>query len=478
MAVYVVYDYFQRTAKGSLMNRFKIYLKKISNGSFTTNYEFSDEEISDIHLSTGTMIGAEELPVGELTFVLRTDEDIVPANYWVQFTYYGGSGVFYQVVSIKRRDAEFYDVTAQSALRMLDNIILPAKYYNNTAVTTVLGDLHTAVSQSVGINTVWVTRSIPVTVLPIWGYFPEQTARERLQWICFVARLRIITIGITYPLLIDGIPSQALATNTKVYQKPQIYQRPSVVANDAKKVSIEVYYFDPVSTSNIGTVDDWVEADNTYYLKNALFNTPVQTGDNNINITDIYIVNENNILHGFPAYVRPLYEGERYTATLSVKLNNIGDLVEGDHITFGVAHGFESTAGSMLYAGNIGSMDLTFGFSGVKADIIVPFAETVDAYFLTLFYQENNTILDQDRMAFHSGAQYSVALPQAFDKLSGNVVKVYCDHDNETASGTITLDTDLIFQYTEVLEFDVNVKSLLILDTDGATISSGVVSIE
>ena len=216
-----------------------------------------------------------EISVGQFAY-LYDDLDQLWAKFWI---------VFADTV-----DEVFVQVKAQSPICLLDREpLLPAVIYTNatgiqTALTPVFARLSGISSYSIDPNL--INKSVK-------GYCPEQTPRERLQWICYVAGAYI------KQSFTDKIEVKELDTETvvdipieKTYWKPQIEYSDYVTA-----INLTTYTF----TAGTPTGDDeYVEVGGTKYIVTKtltqLINTsaPETAAQNEITVDGIYLANSDN----------------------------------------------------------------------------------------------------------------------------------------------------------------------------------------
>lgn len=479
MARHVVYDNIERTAERHNMIGVKIIFQTVDTDywTFEDEYTFEGNDILDLNLTSGTMLGVEELPIGKLTAQIKT-QWIPDGEYWIRVTNHNNPVAVYKLESLLFKDGGYYEIEACSALTMLD-IQVPTAYYQGVSPLDVLEDIFSQVFGSAYPYFVTITNAVRSAAASIYGYFPAQTLRERLQQLCLAARLRVITLGNAIPLTIDYIPFEvsSASTSTHLYQKNRVYMRPSLTRNVSKGLKGKNYMFSPASEYDIQVVDDWIEVNGVYYKVSS---TDTLYGDGAIDLSDVYVSLSSVVWRSLALNYLGVYGDnvkDSYEIRASVLMNGL-DLVEGDHITLD-CYTRDDVFNGNIYSGCIGEISLSFGYDKIKADIVVPFATYAGDCKLTLYYLDpNNNLIQKDVFHFAEGDSYSVVLPQNIEKIDGNTLTIYCNHSNHTATGTLSVDTTRSFTYSPVLSYNILTKEVLILDTDGATISSGVVSIE
>ena len=101
-----------------------------------------------------------------LTDDLQSENPNIWARYWI--------------VGVEHIGEAMVRVHAESRLSLLDRRIMSAVMYDNTALSQVLEDIFLPhLYDEYAVDQVFTGKTIS-------GYCPEQTARERLLWVCFV----------------------------------------------------------------------------------------------------------------------------------------------------------------------------------------------------------------------------------------------------------------------------------------------------
>jgi hypothetical protein len=147
--------------------------------------------LDNLKFSPQTNLTADQLPINEFEVRLFTNDvidygqyaflyddlDNLWAKYWISYAERIGQDV--------DRGTYIVRLIAQSSLAFLERVKLPAKMYNTTA-DAVLSDILTGAGQSgaITLDSDVATEWASVT---IQGFCPEQTARERLQWLLLCA---------------------------------------------------------------------------------------------------------------------------------------------------------------------------------------------------------------------------------------------------------------------------------------------------
>jgi len=450
----------------------KITIFKYLDNPLALYDEFEDDAISDLKLTTGTMIGGEELPVGELSFTLTWQHGVSIAKpdywLWLKLQYKGDDILLYRCTEVKLLDHDadifVYNITAQSILTLLEDITVPpVMYINSTSVTTALTNLFQMTDLPVN-----YTADLTSSGRTIQGYLPEQSAKERLQWLCFFARLRVITVGTGYPIQIDLMPVDKIT----IYQRNRVYYHPKVYNNSSYNINYRDYVYTGAQTTDISATDEWAydSISRGYYIVTYTDNIGTMY-DRSVDFSNLTLTFDNDIKTDLASKY-----AERLTIEASVLMDGV-DLVEGDYIALTCYQSYFQLWGT-LREGNIGTITYTFGARAVKADIVMPFAVESDQVVLTVYYKYGNTILGSDMYAYIEGDTYEVTPPQPLEYLEGDKLGVYCAWGMTTLTDAIDEDTWINVSYSKALEHDVSTLELYIIDVDEASIHNGVVTIE
>ncbi len=154
----------------------------------------------------------------------------------------------YVVKQINNLGNNLYEVQGYSLVYRLDTPKVPAKYYNGVSLAVALKDVEGNANGSFG-----VTYNVDTTLSgkTITGYCPEQTARERLQQLCWAVG-GYVSCACSALINILAIPSTAQGT----VPKSEIYAFPTV-ANEDEVARINL----TVHTYTAGTSGDDIVVD-------------------------------------------------------------------------------------------------------------------------------------------------------------------------------------------------------------------------
>lgn len=194
----------------------------------------------------------------------------------------------YVVKQINNLGNNLYEIQGYSLVYRLDTPKVPAKYYNGVSLAVALKDVEKNANGSFG-----VTYNVDTALSgkTITGYCPEQTARERLQQLCWAVG-GYVSCACSALINILTIPSTAQGT----VPKSEIYAFPAVANEDeVARVNLTVHTY----TAGTSGDDIVVDADGNKYVHTTstltMANTAL-TGVSNreISVDNATLVNSSN----------------------------------------------------------------------------------------------------------------------------------------------------------------------------------------
>lgn len=405
----------------------------IAGSSLVVN-EFS----ADIYTKT-------DIPVGVNAY-LYDDNNTLWAKYWV--------------VRAERKDGEIIAVTAQSIVLLLDRFTMPAKMYTGTSISLAISEVFatiTAVYPTVNLYTI----DSSLSSVSYTGYAPEQSARERLLWLVFVAGAYVKTY---FTPTVDII-----AVDDSVEQIPmsKTFWKPSVAYGDyVTKVQAKAYSY---TQGTPQATDTWVEVDGTYYIQeeqNVVLSNPsvpVTAVENVIEFDKITLINLNNvddILTKVSTYYFQRME-------VSADVINNGEYVVGKRYIVNLDE-------KSLIAGYVTHADFSFG-KQARSKLRLVQTETIDGVTLTIEYWYGRSKIGTRSYFLPKNYQYSIENPYIDYSMDAHRYIFYPIHDN--AEGTI-LEEDMIDteNYNVAIDFDGEI--CMIYDVDDLDMGEEVLKIK
>lgn len=351
------------------------------------------------------------LPINEFSVDILTDDDIdagqraelldeddnLWANYWIDYAERVGKNTVH--------------VRARSEVALLDGVELAEAMYSGAALSDVLDDTMVRQSGAPGIvATIDYTLDNALTSATVTGFCPQQTARERLQWVCFACGAYVKTAFVDKITVLPIDATAALIPLDKTFWKPKVEHGDYVTA-----IKLTAYTF----TQSASAASDnssytfplpWVAATQVFTLDNQ--NVPAGIQDNVVEIDELYLINQSNV-----SSILALL-ADRYFKRTEVLLDAIdnGEFVPG---ILANVYADEET----MYSGYIESASFKFGRQA-RASIKLTAAEQLYVSALTVNYTYSGTTIATDNYNLPIGYDYSVGT-RYLDITSEGVRRVY-----------------------------------------------------
>lgn len=389
----------------------------------------------------------DEIDVG-INAYLYDDNDFLWAKYWI--------------IKSERLSKTVLRVEAQSILMLLDRFTLPAKMYGSASLSSAISEIFSII-QSVYPGTTLYTIDSGLQNITINGYAPEQTARDRFQWLCFVAGAYVktyFTDKIEITVLDDSLDPIPM---NKTYWKPTISYADYVTA-----IKVRAYTY---TQGTPQTTDKWVEVNGTYYIEEqrdfTLTNpdVPITATENVVEINDVTIVNVDNadeILTRLSTYYFQRIE-------VDADIINNGEYIVGERYMLNLD---EDNA----IAGYIKSASFTFGLQA-KSNIKLIQTETIQGIHLTVEYWYGNVKLGQNVYTLPVNYHYTIENPYIDYSMDAHRYIFY--PINDAAIGTIgEVDITDTEDYEKAIDFYQKIASLYNVDELSFNSESGVLTIK
>ena len=249
---------------------------KIGSTSYT--------EIRNLSFAPETDVSGSQVPVNQFSADIITD-DVITAGSGVKL-YDDRDNLWadYWLTFAERVDKNTVQIVGQSYLTLLDRTTLPAVMYSSKSVSTLLSEIMGSVSY---------TLDSSFSSATVTGFCPEQTARERLLWVCFV-------IG-AYVKSFFNSKVEILPVDTTVTTIPSsvTYWKPAISYNDyVTAVKVVSYSYTQGTPAN---TDTWVTDGTNYYIQTQQVNTlsnpdaPASAPENVVTIEGVTLVNSSNV---------------------------------------------------------------------------------------------------------------------------------------------------------------------------------------
>jgi hypothetical protein len=287
--------------------------------------------------------------------------------------------------------------------------------YNAASLSTVMSAIFARMSASdYSVDNSFASETIT-------GFCPEQTARERLQWVCFCIGAYVKTYFNDKIEILPIDDTETAIPRNKTFWRPSITYKDYITA-----INITGYAFTQGEPAN---TDEWVTDGTNYYIitktvytlsnPDAPQNVPTRT----IDIDNVYLVNSANV-SSILSHLSTLYF-KRIELDASV-INNY-EYEPAQRVGVYIDE-FRSASGF------IESCDFSFGVQARSKMHLTPIEEKeTTVLIITYFY--GNIILGKNTYYLPVDYQYSIENPY-IDQTSGRHRYVYRPL-NQYATGTM-----------------------------------------
>lgn len=254
------------------------YYNKLENLKFDPSADITGTSI-EVNQYSASIKTDDEIAYGDFAY-LYDEKDQLWARYWI--------------TEVEEVNDGFKDIIAQSIILLLDRYTLPAEMYSQTPIATVLEEIFgTALAGMYTLDSSFAAETIT-------GFCPEQTARERLQWVVFVIGGYINTC---FTENVEILPVMNLEDNGTEIDINRTFFRPSKTYRDVvTAVKVTAYSYTqgtPASTDDYvqtGTEDApvyYIQGQSEVTLENT--NRPSTAADNIVDVSDCTLVNTGNV---------------------------------------------------------------------------------------------------------------------------------------------------------------------------------------
>ena len=347
---------------------------QIKNLSFAPETDITGNE-AVINKFSADIMTASDIDVGANAY-LYDDLDNLWAKYWL--------------VESVRKEKNTLSIEAQSILRILDRKTMDAAIYNGMAVTTILSNIFSGLTSEYTLDSSFSSKTIS-------GYCPKQTARERLQWICFCIGAYLKTFFTDKILILPVDTSAVTVPMEKTFWKPSVTYGDYVTA-----VKATAYSYSAGLPQN---TDKWVQVGNNYYIETSQEFTvsnpsaPVTANENVVSVSDVKIINTDNVSEILT--LLSTYYFKRIEVDADI-INN-GEYAAGDKVIVPVDD-------SNFIAGFIKSESFTFGLQA-KSKIKLMQTDMVSGTKLIILRRFDGVIKATSEYLLPRGYNYSIQNP-------------------------------------------------------------------
>lgn len=410
--------------------------------------EFFFDQLSNLSFSPETDLSGNKLPSNTfecdvhtnyqfeqgMWVELQDDMDNLFARYWLVDSVYKGRG--------KNGYISVYHIKCESPLGVFDKVKMPAKMYNTTA-QGVLTEILQAVNSYGVIGDIIEDTVIAddFTGTNVTGFCPEQTARERLQWLLLLTNSYIknfFDASIRIKRMTTG--SGTMIPIEKTYWKPELTNRAYVT-----KIVVHGYTFTqgtPQNTDQYVTdgTTTWIVTDQRVQITNT--NVPNDVPENIVEVEGVMILTPTQA--SIVASNLAVIYFNRVEVDAEVIDN--AEYIPGDKVTICVDN---SENGRRWQTGFIERVDFSFG-TQAKGRLHIAPSEEVTVCELTVVYMWDTIQLAVRSYFFPYSYPYRLETDFLDQKITGH--RYVFRPNTAIISGTITGDETVTVQCSIALD--------------------------
>lgn len=417
-------------------------------------YDYTD--IRSLTFTPEADVTATSLPINEFTAEVVTDDGVDHINYGDPaelFDDLDNIWASYYVTEAVDLGCGVVRVKAQSPIAPLQYVTVEPVMYTAEPVSDALNDLDITYTLDSSFSSATLT-----------GFCPEQTARERLQWICFAIGAYVRTA------FNDEIEILPVPTAETLIPLNRTFWRPSVSMGEwVTGVKVTAFTFTQASSQAEWENDDssyrfplpWVATEQELSLSNP--DAPAEAPENVIEIAELYLINASNasaILSRLAAY---------YFSRMEVNLDcvNNAEIEPGQKV---IAY----TDPDRLVAGYVKSAAFKYGLQA-RSTLKLIAAEGRTGAQLTVNYLYQSGNIGRAVYTLPVGYSYTIANPYIDRTYQGR--RFVYRPQNAAATGTIASGANTSNQNYDVALDDHNdVLSVLYVDDIQLQNGIGVIS--
>lgn len=425
----------------------------------TTDYT----EITNVVFAPTADLAGAGVPINEFSADIHTT-DAIEINDKAAL-YDGMDHLFakYRIVYAEEIMAGVVHIIARSDIAIIDRVTLPAVMYSGAALSSVLDSTIVRESPVDGFTIALdYTLDASFANKTVTGFCPEQSARARLTWLCFVAGAYVKDWGNVQIEILPIDTTEALVPIEKTYYKPTANYGDWVTGIKAKTYSF--------AAGTPDTTDAYVtDANGAHYIVTESSLTlqnqdaPSDAPENLVSIEDVTLINDDNV-SGILTRL-----SQWYFPRMTVDLDAIdnADYIPGDRVTVYLDE-------EKMARGYIDGASFAFG-NQAKAALHLTAAESRASGRLVIEYRYNGKRIGRRKFRFPVDYAYSIENP--YIDLTLDKHRYIFRPQNAAATGTVeaggstntqNYDRALVL-YKHILRID-SVDSIAATEEHGETI--------
>ena len=401
--------------------------------------------VKDLAFAPEVDLTGNSLPANEFTCQLLDAVGIAIGQFAYLYDDRGTLWAKYWIVYAERVADRFVEIKAQSLIARLDRRKMVYGLYQSEPVSDVLADIFSSLPSGT-----WEADS-SISSETISGYVPEQTARERLLWVCFVLGAYV------KDFFGDKISIIAIGATQSIIPLEDTYWRPAAKYMEwVTKINVRAYIY---TQGQPDVTDSWI-TDGTpqgYYIETTqdftLTNSEAPEGvpDNEVNIDDVKLINTSNVSDVLARLA--LYYFHRAQVDLGCVDN--AESMPGQKV-----YGYLES--NKMIQGYIEKATFSFG-KQARGDLIIVGVGgdiDVDSARLTILYKYGSMTINKVNYTFPKGHEYRITIPYIDMTLNGH--RYVFRPTNEVITGTLlqnTTVTEVMIVAVDFYQADLHIKA-------------------
>lgn len=413
---------------------------RINNGNYA--------RIKSLGFNPETDLTNNSLPINEFEAMLYTNSVIADgqwadiydddgnlwAHYWLRYAERHGMSEDQQTYIVK--------LIGQSPLAFLERVILPSEYLDCTAYGAIM-DVLDYVGNMGQAGDIIEDSDVAdeLDEIDIDGFAPEQTARERLQWLLLISGAYVrsyfdTTIHIEMISNADG----ASIPMDKTFWKPSVSFRDYVTKLIVHSYSYVQKYPDPDDDYVTDGTDYWVVTEQKITVTNS--NAPHDAPENEVEINGVTLLSPSRasaVLTNLIGYYFNRIE-------INADVINNGTYTPGDRVAI-------STDAEHLYQGYIDRCSFRFGYQA-RSSLHITGALSVESAKLTVNYVWESTTVATKVYMLPKG--YAYTIDTEYIDYTTDTHRYIFRPNSATITGTLSADATVTVAVQIALDFYVS----------------------
>lgn len=412
-------------------------------------------KLRDLSFSPQADITGAEIVINQLVVTIKTDDEIAIGQEVSLYDDRDQIWAKYWITDSDKYDEYSWKIVAQSFVLLLDRKKMPAKMYAGVSAASAIAEIMGSVSYR-------LDSSVSGTIT---GFAPEQSARERLQWVCFCLGAYVKTF------FNDKIEILDVGEDLTVIPLKKTFWKPSVSYDDyVTAIKLKLYTYrqgTPETTDKYVTVESggtevyYIETTQDITISNP--NVPASVPENIIEFNSVKLVNSTNaseIASRLSTYYFMRME-------VDAEIINNAEFKPAERLAVYLN---EQT----LVEGYMKTADFTFG-TQAKAKIKLAQSRAIDAVAAVIRYLWDTTLILAQ--TYYLPKNYGFSLQtQYLEKYMDDHRYVFYPEDDEAEGNTGTEGTTVEVQ--NELALDYYEGALVLYNVDECNFSNGVLDIE